>query len=136
MAGKDKWSGRHYWLIAKRRADGRVDDLEVFSLGLAEREYLPVFNFGEEAEMFLKLGDLEEEWKTRKIGSRELLLMLFGSLSCMERVALDPLPEISNDMMMTGLLCINRKRFMDNLLTLGRRWWWVRSKDGEGRVMD
>lgn len=61
--------------------------------------------------------------------------MLFGILRGVEWIVLDPLHEISNEELMAGLLTISRKRFMDNLLTLGRRWW-VGVKDGEGRILD
>ena len=87
-------------------------------MGLAGRECLPVFSFGKEAEMFLKLSGLEE-WEDRITGAGELLSMLFGDLRGAERVALNPLPEkISESETMSGLVDVSPKRFMDSLLTL------------------
>ena len=132
VAGKDKPSGRHYWLIAKRG----VNMPEILGMGLAKLEYLPIFSFGEEAEMYLKLSGLEDGWEARETESGELLSMLFGDLHGVERVALDPLPEFSADGM-TSLVSMSRKRFIDNLLPLGgRHWWRVRGKDGEGQILD
>ena len=133
MVREDKASGSHYWLIVKKR----VGAPEFLSVGLAERKCLPVFSFSEEAEMFLKLSGLDEVWEASKIGSGELLSMLFGDLSGVERVALDPLSEFPDDEegMVTDLVSMNRKRFMDKLLTLGRLWW-VRGRNGEGRILD
>ncbi|MGI9048887.1 MAG: hypothetical protein ACR2GU_05885 [Rubrobacteraceae bacterium] len=104
-------------------------------MGLVEREHLSVFSFGEEAELFLKLRALENEWETRKAGTSELLSMLFGTVRGVERVALALLTEISNDRMMSGLVSISRKKFMDSLLSLGCSWW-MGGKDSEGRIMD
>jgi hypothetical protein len=50
-----------YWLIENPEA-GRTEELTVRID--ARREALPVFSFPEEAEMFLKLGGLEERgWR-------------------------------------------------------------------------
>ena len=131
MSGKDYTSSRHYWLIAKRG----VGAPEIFSAGFTKREYLPVFSFAEEAEMFLKLRALGDEWRSSRFGSGELPSMLFGGLSGVERVALDPIPEIQGDGMITDLLSISRKKFMDDLLTLGCSWW-VPGRDSEGQTKE
>ena len=130
MADKNEPSAHHYWIVVERSASAP----KILGMGLAKREYLPVFSFGEEAEMFLKLSGLEDGWEARKTRSGEVLSMLFGNLSSVERVALDPLPEFSADGM-TSLVSVSRKRFMDKLLTLGRLWW-VRGRSGEGRILD
>ena len=133
MAREDKASARHYWLIVKKRTDAP----EFLSVGLAEREYLPVFSFSEETEMFLKLGSLEEGWEAKEVGSGELLSLLFGELRGVERVAQDPLSGFPDDEegMVADLVSVSRKRFMDKLLTLGRLWW-VRGRNGKGRILD
>ena len=97
-------------------------------MGLAEQECLPVFSFGEEAEMFLELRDLENDWEVRKTGLGELLSMLFSSLSGIQRVSLDPLPDISDDRTLSDLVSISRKSFMDRLLVQSRSWW-IEGKD-------
>ncbi|MGB3633248.1 MAG: hypothetical protein WA982_04360 [Rubrobacteraceae bacterium] len=134
MATEDRVSGSHYWLIVSRRAGAQ----EIFSLGLAELECLPVFSFSDEAEMFLELRGLENDWEPWKTGLGELFSMLFSNLSGIQRVSLDPLPEISDDNTMTDLVSISRKSFMDRLLVRGRSWWLEGKdqRDGKGQIAD
>lgn len=134
MATEDGVPGRHYWLIVRRRA--RVP--EIFSIGLGEQECLPVFSFSDEAKMFLELRGMENDWEARKTGFGELLPMLFSSLSGIQRVSLDPLPEVSDDNTMTDLVTISRKCFMDRLLVRSRSWWLEGKdqRDGKGQIAD
>ena len=126
MASEVKELGGYYWLIVKQSASGQASGQagapEIFSIGLAEQECLPVFSFREEAEMFLRLKSLEYDWGARKSGSGELLSMLSSSLSGVERVALDPLPEISDNSVMNNLISMSRKGFMNHLLVRGLSW--------------
>jgi len=82
-----------YWLIENPGAGGS----EVFTVRAdAGREALPVFSFPDEAEMFLRLGCLEEKgWRTVESTAGELV----SQLAKLHRagvglVALDPLPEM------------------------------------------
>ena len=82
-----------YWLIENPEA-GRTEKLTVrIDPG---REALPVFSFPEEAEMFLKLGGLEERgWRIVEVTARELVSRLAGYRRAgIDLVALDPLPEM------------------------------------------
>ncbi len=82
-----------YWLIENPEA-GRTEKLTVRID--PSREALPVFSFPEEAEMFLKLGGLEERgWRVVEITAGELVSRLAGYRRAgIELVALDPLPEM------------------------------------------
>ena len=64
--------------------------------------------------------------------------MLFSCLSGIQRVSLDPLPEISGDNTMTDLVSISRKSFMDRLLVQSRSWWLEGKdqRDGKGQIAD
>lgn len=107
-------------------------------MGLAQHECLPVFSFSDEAKMFLELRGMENDWEARKTGLGELLPMLFSSLSGIQRVSLDPLPEVSDDSTMTDLVSISRKCFMDRLLIQSRSWWLEGKdqRDGKGQIAD
>ncbi len=82
-----------YWLIENPEA-GRTEKLTVRID--PRREALPVFSFPEEAEMFLKLGGLEERgWRIVESTAGELVARLPGYRRAgIELVALDPLPEM------------------------------------------
>lgn len=83
-----------YWLIENPGAGG----LEVFTVRVdAEREALPVFSFPDEAEMFLRLGGLEEKgWRTAESSAGELVSQLAKfHRAGVDLVALDPLPEMA-----------------------------------------
>ena len=82
-----------YWLIENPEA-GRTEELTVRID--ARREALPIFSFPEEAEMFLKLGGLEERgWRIVESTAGELVSRLPGYRRAgIELVALDPLPEM------------------------------------------
>jgi hypothetical protein len=82
-----------YWLIENPEA-GRTEKLTVRID--PSREALPVFSFLEEAEMFLKLGGLEERgWRVVESTAGELVSRLSGYRRAgIELVALDPLPEM------------------------------------------
>ncbi len=97
-----------YWLIT--RYEGHR--MEVFTADLdGAGEALPVFGFEQEAAMFLRLGTLGTGWRARETSAGELLSFLYGPCSGIERVALDPLPQIF-DGVVTRPGCVNRKQFV------------------------
>lgn len=82
-----------YWLIENPGA-GRPGKLTVRID--ASREALPVFSYPEEAEMFLRLGGLEERgWRIAESTAGELVSRLPGYRHAgIDLIALDPLPEM------------------------------------------
>lgn len=82
-----------YWLIENPGAEGS----EAFTVRIdAHREALPVFSFPDEAEMFLRLGGLEEAgWLAVESTAGELISRLAEyQRAGVDLVALDPLPEM------------------------------------------
>jgi hypothetical protein len=82
-----------YWLIENPEA-GRTEKLTVRID--PRKEALPIFSLPEEAEMFLKLGGLEERgWRVVEITAGELVSRMAGYRRAgIDLVALDPLPEM------------------------------------------
>jgi hypothetical protein len=109
--------GSVYWLIAKN--DNRR--LEVLTTGEpGGEEVLPVFSHEEEAEMFLRLGQVAfEGCQTRESTSGELISVLYGPCAGVERVALDPLPEMLTARTVE-LVSLSRERFVDLVLSRDR----------------
>jgi hypothetical protein len=106
--------GLAYWLIA-RNENGR---LEVLATGLAGTEKaMPVFSHEEEAELFLGLWEVGfEDWQARESSAGELISVLYGPCASVERVALDPLPEMLVERTV-GLVSLSRERFVDLVLS-------------------
>ena len=106
--------GSAYWLVA-RNENGR---LEVLATRLAgAEEALPVFSHEEEAEMFLRLLEVESDgWQARESTAGELISVLYGPCASVERVALDPLPKMLVERTL-GLVSLRRKRFVDLVLS-------------------
>lgn len=106
--------GSAYWLIAKNE-NGR---LEVLATRLAgAEEALPVFSHEEEAEMFFRLWEVGSDgWQVRESTAGELISVLYGPCASVERVALDPLPEMLVEWTF-GLVSLSRKRFVDLVLS-------------------
>jgi hypothetical protein len=102
-----------YWLIA-RQENGRTKVLTTDIAG--EKKVLPVFSYGEEAEMFLGLGGLEDGWQAEKSTAVDLLSTLFGPCSNVGRVVLDPLPETVGGSMANLFMCLDRERFINRLI--------------------
>ena len=104
-----------YWMIT--RNDNRP--LEVLTTGLTSgEEALAVFSHQEEAEMFLWLWEAGcNGWHARESSAGELVSVLSGPCADVERVALDPLPEMVLEKTV-GLVSMGRERFVD--LVLGR----------------
>ncbi len=100
------------WLIAK----GDTSRMRVLTVSpCGDREVLPVFSFKEEAEMFLQMAISEKGWHARETTTGELISVLYGPCKSVERVALDPPPEIFGEAM-TELVSLRRERFVRNLM--------------------
>ena len=105
---------KRWWLIAKN-GNSRV---ELLTMCRDEDggETLPVFGHEEEAEIFLHLGGYGDDgWSARESSIGEIVSVLCGPCSCVEGVALDPLPVMVDDRTL-GLVWLGRERFLDQLL--------------------
>jgi hypothetical protein len=109
--------GPAYWLIASNEY-GR---LEVLVTGLADGEAtLPVFSHEEEVEVFLGFWEARSGgWQARKSTAKELISVLYGPCAGVERVALDPLPEMLAERTV-GLVSLGRERFAELVLSKER----------------
>lgn len=103
------------WLIASQ-TDRRSD---VLTLDDAAGRILPVFSFREEAEMYALLQCGVSGWRPRVFSAGEIVSLLYGPLSDVTSVALDPLPEVC-DRATLRLLCVRRRTFVRSLLDEGR----------------
>jgi hypothetical protein len=112
-----RYPGSAYWLIA-RNENSR---LEVLATGLTGGEKaLPVFSHEEEAEMFLRLWEVGfDGWQVRESTAGELISVLYGPCAGVERVVLDPLPEMIVERTV-GLVSLSRERFVDLMLSRER----------------
>ena len=99
-------AGSAWWLIS-RYGGGLTDVLTLDSDG---EKALAGFSFDEEAELFLQLGALEDDWRIEPVAADELFSQLLGSQASFRRVALDPFPEVAGRRMV-DLVCVSRKRF-------------------------
>ncbi len=103
-----------YWLISKR-GRGRVD---IWTMGMADgRSVLPVFSFEEEAALFLSLC-VQGSWQVRRVGTGELVSLLYGPCRGVELVALDPVSEVEAAEV-NRCVSLTRKRFVEVLLRKG-----------------
>jgi hypothetical protein len=103
--------GAVYWLICDGTGPPGALVLDLAGLGRT----LPVFSFPEEAEMFLALDGLGEEWEVREGVAGDFLPHLFGPRAGVESVVLDPLPGAMGDGA-EGSVVIGRERFVDRFL--------------------
>jgi hypothetical protein len=112
-----RYPGSAYWLIA-RNENSR---LEVLATGLTGGEKaLPVFSHEEEAEMFLRLWEVGfDGWQVRESTAGELISVLYGPCAGVERVVLDPLPEMIVERTV-GLVSLSREHFVDLMLSRER----------------
>jgi hypothetical protein len=106
------------WLIADR-TDGRMD---VFTIDDGGDRVLPIFSFLDEAEMYVRLqiGNPlgTSGWEPRAFSPGEIVSVLYGPLSDVARVALDPLPEVCGRTVL-DLLCVRREAFVLSLVGEG-----------------
>ena len=79
---------KRFWLIARHRTGG----MEVLTAYLARGgEALPVFSLEDDANAFLRLGELGDDWRARETAGGELVSVLCGPCAGVERVVLDPI---------------------------------------------
>lgn len=106
--------GSTYWLIARNE----TSRLEVLATGLADTEKaMPVFSHEEEAELFLGLWEVGVGgWQARESSAGEIISVLCGPCASVERVALDPLPEMLVERTV-GLVSLSRERFVDLVMS-------------------
>jgi hypothetical protein len=104
-------SSSGHWLIAKNDNGW----MEALTIDLDGQKTIPVFSFREEAEMYMRFEG-RGSWWVRKTSAEELISLLFGPYSCVEKVALDPLPEICDEGM-SRLVSVRRKDFALRLLS-------------------
>lgn len=109
---------RTFWLVMRHRSA----QVEVLAAELTSGKLvLPVFSFAEEAHLFLLLlggfddnGLARDGWWVRRTEAGELISMLLGPCRGIERVALDPLPEVGAELV-NRLVSLDRKSFLDLL---------------------
>ena len=104
-----------WWLIAKTE-NGRVEFLTT-ARDCDGGEILLVFGYEEEAEMFLWLEVSSHGWRTRESSAGELISVLYGPCKGVEKVVLDPLPQLLAEKTV-GLVSMERERFVD-FITIG-----------------
>jgi hypothetical protein len=104
-----------YWLIAEKRND-RIEVLTIRTGG--EQKTLPVFSSQEEAEMILRFEGATGGWRARESGAGELVSVLSGPCAGVEKVALDPSPEMVVEGTV-GLVSLHRESFIG--LIMARR---------------
>ncbi len=106
------------WLIA----DPTEGSLDVFTIDDGGERVLPVFSYRDEAVMYVRLqlgGPLEtQRWEPRVSSPGEIVSVLYGPLSDVTRVALDPLPEVCGATVL-DLLCVRREAFVLSLVGEG-----------------
>jgi hypothetical protein len=108
---KNKAARRSFWLIATR-AHGRI---EVLTIDAGGEMVLPVFSFQEEGEFFLSLEATEADWCPRETTAGELVSLLLGLCSRVDKVALDPLPGLG-EREIVELVSTGRRHFVRHLM--------------------
>jgi hypothetical protein len=110
---KSRVSQRPLWLIAKQD-EGRM---EVLTLNPhSEEEALPIFSHEEETEAFLGLQAPGKGWRARKTTTGELVSLLYGLCTSIEKAILDPLPVAVDVWMVVDLTGPGRENFLRNVL--------------------
>ena len=103
-----------YWLISKR-GHGRT---EVLTVDVGGEDALPVFSFEEEARLFWLYEGLGMDWRVEKTTAGGTRRALFGPLSGVNRVVLDPLPA-SFGKATNLLVSLRREEFAGRLYAWG-----------------
>ncbi len=119
-----------YWLIVKRESR-QLDVLTTNLFGTGEA--LPVFSFEEEARMFLEHRALRRPWRVRKTTAGELISVLFGPCAAVERVALDPLPDVGAEALVY-LASMHREGFVEFLMSRQKLWLFVKEREASQRI--
>jgi hypothetical protein len=108
---KNKAARRSFWLIATR-AHGRI---EVLTIDADGETVLPVFSFQEDGEFFLSLEATEADWWPRETTTGELVSLLLGLCTRVDKVALDPLPGLG-EREIVELVSTGRRHFVRHLM--------------------
>jgi hypothetical protein len=108
---KNKAARRSFWLIVTW-AHGRM---EVLTIDAGGETVLPVFSFQEEGEFFLRLETTEAGWWPRETTTGELVSLLLGLCSRVDKVALDPLPGLG-EKEIVELVSTGRRHFVCHLM--------------------
>ncbi len=110
---RSRVSRRPLWLIAKH-GNGRMD---VLTLGSNRgEEVLPVFSHEEEAEAFLRLQAPGKGWWARGPMTGQLVSLLYGLGTSIEKVVLDPLSVAIDNWVVVDLKGPGRENFLRNFL--------------------
>jgi hypothetical protein len=104
-----------YWLIAEQR-NNRTEALTLRTDD--EQETLPLFSSEEEAKIMLRFGGVTGGWRAKESSVGELVSVLSGAYAGVNKVALDPSPEMVVEGSV-GLVSLLRESFMN--LIMARR---------------
>src|SRR5918997_5663903 len=126
-------SAWRFWLVAK---DGNCS-IETLTVDCGGHEALAVFSHEEEAELFLRLGKIDDGWRVRESSAGEIVSLLFGPCAGVGSVVLDPSPLMESEMM--GLVRVGRDRFLDLITSPARkrpppRSGWTQTPGRENRL--
>ena len=108
----DRWTqvrrlASKWWLLARDENAGT----EALVADCGGQRALPVFSGEDEAGMFAWLGGaFEDGWRVRATTGGELVSILYGPCAGVERVALDPSPEMSPETI--RMVSLSRERFV------------------------
>jgi hypothetical protein len=108
---KNKAFRRSFWMIATRTR-GRI---EVLTIDAGGETVLPVFSFQEDVELFVRLEAREADWWPRETTTGELVSLLLGLCSGVDKVALDPFPSFG-EREIRGLVSTGRRHFVSHLM--------------------
>ena len=76
---------------------------------------LPVFSFQEKCEIFLGLEATQADWWPRETTTGELISLVLGLCARVDKVALDPLPDLGGRELV-GLVSTGRRHFVRHLM--------------------
>src|SRR3712207_7025212 len=89
--------------------------MEVLTIDAGGETVLPVFSFQEEGEFFLRLETMEAGWWPWETTTGELVSLLLGLCSRVDKVALDPLPGLG-EKEIVELVSTGRRHFVRHLM--------------------
>ena len=96
-----------FWLVVRHEKR----QMKVLTVDHSGEQALPVFSGQGQAEMFVWLGGaFEDDWRVRETSSGELVSILYGPCAGVGRVALDPSPETTAEII--RLVSVSRERFV------------------------
>ncbi len=128
-----------YWIFVEPESDRNGALCPALTGG---GEELPVFSDGQEAEAFLRGRGMSPAWRVEEIDAARLFSVLVEpSSSGVERVTLDPMPQVSDEVS-ACLVGVDRERFARGLAErllarrglVGRRGPVLRGADERSRT--